>query len=141
VAPYFVASANDESPALIPNHLLINEYEPHQGIMAHTDGPAYAPRTATISLGCGAVLLQFTPTTAAGGDDNDDCRPEQETFQVVLQGHGSLVLFEDAAYSSLQHSIMEHCTVEHADATCRNADEGATVRRDYRISITIRHKF
>lgn len=151
VAPYFVASTDDddedddESPALIiPNHLLINEYEPHQGIMAHTDGPAYAPRTATISLGRGAVLLQFTPTTAAGGnddDDDDDHRPEQQTFQVVLQGHGSLVLFENAAYSSLQHSIREHCTVEHADATCRNADDGATVRRDYRISITIRHKY
>ena len=43
-----------------PNHILVNEYHPGQGIMAHTDGPAYASRTATLSLGSD-VLISFTP--------------------------------------------------------------------------------
>lgn len=32
------------------NHVLVNEYQPGQGIMPHTDGPLYAPTIATISL-------------------------------------------------------------------------------------------
>lgn len=39
-----------------PNHCLINEYLPGQGIMPHDDGPAYEPVTATISLGSHALL-------------------------------------------------------------------------------------
>jgi len=42
-----------------PNHVLINEYDPGQGILAHTDGPAYLSRTATLSLGSD-VLIDFT---------------------------------------------------------------------------------
>ena len=38
------------------NHILINEYLPGQGIMAHTDGPAYSPVVATISTGSGQIL-------------------------------------------------------------------------------------
>lgn len=38
------------------NHVLINEYKPGQGIMAHEDGQAYAPVTATVSLGAVGVL-------------------------------------------------------------------------------------
>ena len=38
------------------NHVLINEYQPGQGIMAHTDGPAYSPVVATISSGGGQIL-------------------------------------------------------------------------------------
>lgn len=39
-----------------PNHCLVNEYEPGQGIMPHEDGPAYFPITATVSLGGHTVL-------------------------------------------------------------------------------------
>lgn len=108
-----------------PNHLLINEYESYQGIIPHTDGPAYAARTATISLGQGSVLLKFTGA---------------KEFQLVLEGNGSLVLFERQAYE-LKHSIEEGCETEHADDTCRNASVGTAIRRDYRISITIRHMY
>lgn len=38
------------------NHVLINEYQPGQGIMAHTDGPAYSTVVATISTGGGQIL-------------------------------------------------------------------------------------
>ena len=33
------------------NHVLVNEYKPGDGIMPHTDGPAYVPIVATITTG------------------------------------------------------------------------------------------
>ena len=39
-----------------PNHVLINEYHPGQGIFPHEDGDAYYPMVGTISLG-GAIVL------------------------------------------------------------------------------------
>ena len=42
------------SPLFTPNHVLINAYPPGSGILPHTDGPAYEPQTATLSLGCPA---------------------------------------------------------------------------------------
>ncbi|SNX83477.1 uncharacterized protein MEPE_02184 [Melanopsichium pennsylvanicum] len=39
-----------------PNHCLVNEYTPGQGIMPHEDGPAYFPAVATISLGSHTLL-------------------------------------------------------------------------------------
>ena len=38
-------------PDAPPNHVLLNEYQPEQGIDAHRDGPLYAPRVAIVSLG------------------------------------------------------------------------------------------
>ena len=46
-------------PSCAPNHVLINEYLPGQGIMAHTDGPLYHPVVATISLGSSGVMQFF----------------------------------------------------------------------------------
>lgn len=43
---------------LKPNHVLVNEYLPGDGIMPHTDGPAYYPIVSTLSLGS-ASLLHF----------------------------------------------------------------------------------
>ncbi|KAF8588035.1 hypothetical protein K439DRAFT_1336264, partial [Ramaria rubella] len=39
-----------------PNHIIVNEYEPGQGIMPHEDGPSYHPVVATLSLGSHAVF-------------------------------------------------------------------------------------
>lgn len=58
-----------------PNHVLINEYTPGQGIMVifnlstliyfsfqpHTDGPAFYPLISTISLGGSTMLDFYTP--------------------------------------------------------------------------------
>lgn len=46
----------DTSPHGAPNHVLINEYRPGEGIMAHEDGGAYYPTVATVSLGAPIVL-------------------------------------------------------------------------------------
>jgi hypothetical protein len=47
-----------------PNHVLLNEYQPGQGILPHTDGPLYEHRTATLSLGSD-VVIEFTKRLAS----------------------------------------------------------------------------
>lgn len=115
-----------------PNHVLINHYTPFQGIMPHTDGPAYFSRTATLSLGDGQVLLHFEPRQKGAFAQR----------QLVLRGRGSLVVFEKDAYSGCMHSICEtHEEYETADSRCCNAPEGTVARRQERISLTVRHRF
>ena len=48
-------SAFTSSPHQRPNHVIMNEYLPGQGIMPHEDGPSYHPVVATISLGSHAA--------------------------------------------------------------------------------------
>ncbi|KAI0016702.1 Alkbh6 protein [Xylariomycetidae sp. FL0641] len=45
-----------DSPHQRPNHVLINEYPPGVGIMAHKDGSAYHPVVCTVSLGASLCL-------------------------------------------------------------------------------------
>lgn len=71
-----------------PNHVLVNDYPPHVGIFAHGDGPAYEPRTATLSLGASHVPLEFEPNGPRFRLDNL-----------------SLLVFEEEAYRDYTHSI------------------------------------
>ena len=116
---------------LPPNHVLLNDYfDPTQGILPHTDGPSYAPRTATISLGQDApVLLTFTPRrrsddqhkehqpsstqqsersgrqgNAVLDDEKDKHNDRKNTVQIVLHPN-SLVLFQDDLYTNFCHGI------------------------------------
>jgi len=52
---------------LRPNHVLVNEYAPNEGILPHTDGPAYAPVVATLSLGSPAVMEYTRGARGDGG--------------------------------------------------------------------------
>lgn len=45
----------------MPNHVLINEYKPGQGIMPHLDGPLYHSIIATISIGSSTSLDFYHP--------------------------------------------------------------------------------
>jgi alkylated DNA repair protein alkB family protein 6 len=118
-----------------PNHVLINEYAADEGIMPHTDGPAYHPCTATVSLGSPA-LMRFL----ARADGRDT--PVAE----LLLRPRSLVVFSGEAYSSLLHSISEAPREAIGRwAPCLNAAQaGATEgeeleRRGVRLSLTFRH--
>ncbi|CAM6117574.1 unnamed protein product [Calypogeia fissa] len=68
------------------NHVLVNEYEPGQGIMPHQDGPLYFPVVAIVSLGSPTVMrfvphqsmveakeeeVPFTPTRQVGEPASD----------------------------------------------------------------------
>ncbi|TBU31025.1 hypothetical protein BD311DRAFT_753689 [Dichomitus squalens] len=50
-----------------PNHIIMNEYAPGQGIMPHEDGPAYHPVVTTLSLGSHTVFhyYRYKPDTDA----------------------------------------------------------------------------
>jgi hypothetical protein len=156
-----------------PNHILINEYAGgHQGILPHTDGPAYYHRTATISVSPNAaasVLLNFTPRgstnatatttmTASTASNQGPVLPVEYPahVQVLLQGSGSLVVFEDVVYVHYLHSIgggsgggsgsgvttSDSSSTTHVAAdTCVNSAAGTPVSTDYRISLTFRHKY
>jgi alkylated DNA repair protein alkB homolog 6 len=122
-----------------PNHILINDYESQQGILAHTDGPAYESRTATVSLG-GDVLLWFTPRP---GVLEETDRPGLDP--IFLSGQGSLVVFTDSAYLDYMHSIHDRVSREYVPVQLLNASSGApqagsAIHRKSRISLTFRIK-
>ena len=55
------------SPHHRPNHVLVNEYTPSQGIHPHEDGPAYGPLVCTVSLGSPVIYdayPKFFPSSA-----------------------------------------------------------------------------
>jgi len=116
-----------------PNHVLINEYQPCDGILPHTDGPMYYPTTATFSIGGSDVLLKFTKSTAA----------KQVVAEVKLCGLGSLVVFTENAYTNHLHSIDDRVStnVEYASDKCINLNSNEPVQRGHRTSITIRHLY
>ncbi|CAL8159613.1 unnamed protein product [Prunus armeniaca] len=111
-----------EESGLFPlpiNHVLINEYLPNQGIMAHQDGPAYYPVVAILSLRS-PVVMDFTPhsrltlcrstctndvedTNSDRGVikiDTDKSMDVHHPFPVILMPR-SLMIFKDKAYSGL----------------------------------------
>ncbi|CAL5423703.1 unnamed protein product [Camellia sinensis] len=120
------------------NHVLINEYLPNQGIMAHQDGPAYFPVVAILSLGS-PVVMDFTPhsslqlctnTLTNNVDDKlSDGAFDGETekwlddhlpFSVLLMPR-SLLIFKDKAYSDYLHGIKDSEVQQYDKAV--NVDE------------------
>ena len=97
-----------------PNHVLINEYNPGEGIMPHEDGPAYSPVVATISLGAPIVLDSYKKISNAadvesGNDVVQDMRRDEQGRPVpdyrILQEPRSLLITTDDAYEVLLHGI------------------------------------
>uniref|UniRef100_A0A914UZJ6 Fe2OG dioxygenase domain-containing protein n=1 Tax=Plectus sambesii TaxID=2011161 RepID=A0A914UZJ6_9BILA len=121
-----------------PNHVLINEYLPGQGIMPHTDGPAFFPTVSTISLGS-HTLLDFYKTV----DENHPATLESRYVGSMLLERRSLILIKDSAYKDMMHGIAERATdtiTEHVF----NLDKtkwsiGDELTRDTRVSLTIRN--
>jgi alkylated DNA repair protein alkB family protein 6 len=120
-----------------PNHVLVNEYTDNQGIMAHTDGPLYYPKTATLSIG-NSVLLYFQKRLTT----HEIGQVENPVERQVLLESGSLVVFEKEAYTNYCHGIDDAVVlVEYASPVCLNAPPETRVTRGHRISLTFRHKY
>ncbi|KAK9880246.1 hypothetical protein WA026_010122 [Henosepilachna vigintioctopunctata] len=116
-----------------PNHVLVNEYLPGQGIMPHTDGPLFYPTITTIS--CGShTLLRFL--------ENDS---ERKKICDILVERCSLLVIQGDMYSKYLHSIEgTSCDILSKDCvnirnTSNKYDIGQSLKRDTRISITIRN--
>ncbi len=83
----------------LPNHVLINEFEPGAGLTPHTDGPLYIPRVATLSLGSDCVL------------DLHDSATTPPRAHLLLRRR-SLNVMAGTSYTHLFHGI----TAREADA-------------------------
>ncbi|KAF1935579.1 alkB, alkylation repair protein 6 [Clathrospora elynae] len=111
----------DETPHQQPNHVLINEYKPGEGIMPHEDGDAYAPVVATVSLG-GALCLDIVNKASSSGcldEEKDDVtrfengeemelKEELTEYKIptrILQEPRSLLITTGDAYRNLMHGI------------------------------------
>jgi alkylated DNA repair protein alkB homolog 6 len=129
----------DDSPHGSPNHVLINEYKPGQGIMPHEDGPAYHPVTATVSLGSHAVLEVYEKNEHGGREARPSWR--------ILQEPRSLLVTKGDMYVNTLHGISE-ITIDEELGSGRNANwellgdasayESGRAERQTRVSLTMR---
>ncbi|KAL9066114.1 MAG: hypothetical protein Q9161_007772 [Pseudevernia consocians] len=130
------------SPHGAPNHCLINEYLPGQGIHAHEDGDAYHPVVATVSLGS-QIILDIKPkknsTTCEKLGDEHGWR--------VLQEPRSLLITTGELYTDCLHGISEVKTDEDLDEKTivnwgllgdRKPFAGGQAAREPRVSLTFR---
>lgn len=81
-------------PMFPPNHVLINDYAADQGILHHTDGPAYYPCAVILSLLSPAVMtFRLRSNDSAGGELS------------VLLAPRSLLVFTKELYEQYMHGI------------------------------------
>jgi alkylated DNA repair protein alkB homolog 6 len=81
-----------------PNHCLINEYSPSEGIMPHRDGPLYHPTVAILSLQS-PIVFDFWVSAAAAADPHS-----QPALSLLLEPR-SLMVFRGDAYADYHHAI------------------------------------
>ncbi|EEP77167.1 conserved hypothetical protein [Uncinocarpus reesii 1704] len=141
-----------DSPHRAPNHVLINEYQPGQGIMPHEDGAAYYPMVATVSIAAPIVLdiyekrndeerKAFTTGDFSGIHANDKPRYR------ILQEPRSLLITTGKLYTDYMHGIAETTSDSDLgpDTICNWDQVGDTTpfehgsyERQTRISLTYR---
>ncbi|KAI0292982.1 hypothetical protein B0F90DRAFT_1644327 [Multifurca ochricompacta] len=125
--------AFDESPHQRPNHVILNEYRPGQGIMPHQDGPAYHPVVATLSLGSHTVMHYY-----------DLPAHEREPILSLLLEPRSLVITTREQYTARAHGIDVVMEDRIRDFELANAamlssgDDGDVLQRRTRYSLTCR---
>ncbi|KAH9914054.1 uncharacterized protein BXZ73DRAFT_55170 [Epithele typhae] len=100
-----------------PNHIIMNEYAPGQGIMPHEDGPAYHPVVATLSLGAHTVFnyYQYKPDDPPAPSDTPSAPEAQRTGRAIdpkpvlrlLLEPRSLVITTSSMYADHLHGIDE----------------------------------
>ncbi|KAI1902681.1 hypothetical protein AGOR_G00018520 [Albula goreensis] len=122
------------------NHVLVNEYNPGQGIMPHEDGPLYYPTVTTISLGSHTVLDFYHPIS----DVQDVPQTEESRFLLsLLVERRSLVILRDSMYKHFLHGIQgasqDTLTDRVANLSLTSAYAGDCLTRGTRVSLTIRH--
>uniref|UniRef100_A0A6P6XYU0 Alpha-ketoglutarate-dependent dioxygenase alkB homolog 6-like n=1 Tax=Dermatophagoides pteronyssinus TaxID=6956 RepID=A0A6P6XYU0_DERPT len=84
----------------LPNQVLINRYEPGQGILAHEDGPLYYPVVATINTGSHTVLNFYEKLSTS-----NECSRKYR-FSLLLWPRSLSILKQDA-YQKYLHEIEE----------------------------------
>jgi len=144
--PSWLSSLADElvrvgvfEDATKPNNVLVNSYGRSGGIDHHTDGPAYHPVVAILSLG-GPMSLTFRTRLKT---EEVGVREAQEVSSALLMPR-SLLVFRRELYHDHLHGIATDKESEVVGANTINRknlglEEGASVPRGPRISLTFRH--
>ena len=100
----------------IPDQVIINEYQPGQGIASHIDCvPCFGNTIISLSLGS-ACLMDFTHSQT------------KEKTSILLSA-GSLIIMQGAARYNLQHGIA---------ARKKDKYKGEEIMRTRRVSLTFR---
>ncbi|XP_076359795.1 putative RNA/DNA demethylase ALKBH6 isoform X1 [Tachypleus tridentatus] len=133
------------------NHVLVNEYLSGQGIMPHEDGPLFYPTITTINLGS-HILLDFYERLQEEGLDqrlgSNIQEPEASSFSrrhsaSLLLEPRSLLIVKHDMYHNYLHGIKEVkedvITDKVANLNSCEAEIGDVLKRNTRISLTIRH--
>ncbi|KAJ5748389.1 uncharacterized protein N7511_010085 [Penicillium nucicola] len=140
----------NDAPHQAPNHVLVNEYQPGQGIMPHEDGAAYYPLVATISLGAPIVFdIYEKQNTKGAGTAPDETVPigGPKPKHRILQERRSLLITRGEMYTEFLHGIAEVTRDEDLgpDSICnwdllRDKDvyRDGWFERQRRISLTYR---
>lgn len=135
----------ENSPHGAPNHVLINEYTPGQGIFPHEDGDAYYPVVCTVSLGS-SIAYNVHPKLASG-------QIEQKPKWRLLQEPRSLLITMGEMYEGCLHSIanvkvdegvgsgidgMSNWELLREETKRAVEAEGGRIVRETRLSLTFR---
>jgi alkylated DNA repair dioxygenase AlkB len=100
----------------VPDQVIINEYEPGQGIAAHVDSlKSFGGSVLSVSLGSPCVMIFAHPST-------------KEQVPLLLEP-GSLLVMQGEARSLWKHGI---------PARKQDVYQGQIIRRERRISATFR---
>ena len=129
----------EKSPHHEPNHVLVNEYQPGEGIMPHTDGPAYHPITATVSLGSHTILEICKK--AENGE-----RESSPTWRILQEPRSLLVttgdMYKDTLHGISEMRVDDNLGPDHVVNWSllgdKKAFETGTAERQTRISLTYR---
>lgn len=128
---------SDNESTSEPNHVLVNEYLPGQGIMPHQDGPLYNPIVATVTLSSHCILNFYPHASDASFSMERSSGPE---FSVLLEPR-SLFIQTGQLYQSYLHGIAEITHDVMADNLPINYHQtsmNSILPRGTRISLTYR---
>ncbi len=107
---------SDRLTTKIPDQVIINEYEPGQGIANHIDCvPCFGKTIISLSLGS-PCIMNFTYS------------PSSETLPILLPP-GSIIIMQDAARYDWQHGI---------SALKKDKYQDREIMRTRRVSLTFR---
>lgn len=116
VQPLAARLVSEGYMAAAPDQLIINEYEPGQGITAHVDCiPCFGPVVCSLTLGSACVM--------------ELSEVEGDGFESIALARGSLLVLAGAARYRWRHAIPGRKT---------DKVDGQSVARGRRVSLTFR---
>ncbi|KAH6926734.1 hypothetical protein HPB50_021253 [Hyalomma asiaticum] len=127
-----------------PNHVLVNEYKPGEGILPHEDGPLYFPVVTNITLNSSTVINFYRPRKSISCEVPDDTEGEEKNYHIgsLLLERRSLLITSGSMYTDYLHGI-DTRTEDVVDDSIKNIDAcsaklGTVLQRGTRVSLTIR---